>query len=110
MKKPREQDRLAQIVAEVERLARHREEELDYEQVQQILSELNLPADLLKEAMVQLQRRQTVAIIQKRNRWLGLAIAVALVGTIATTSSISYKRQQTLAQISASQSRLTLAQ
>ena len=43
LKQPIEQDQLAQIVAEVERLAKYGEEELNHEQVQQILSELNPP-------------------------------------------------------------------
>ncbi|NEO31693.1 MAG: DUF3859 domain-containing protein [Symploca sp. SIO3C6] len=101
---------LAQIVAEVELLARERETDLDKDQVKEILLELNLPPDLLEEAMLQLRRRQALAIEQKRNRWIGLGLVVALVGAIATTTILNLNRQQALARVSVSQSSITLAQ
>jgi len=47
------QTQLEQIIAEVQRLSEQQEAELDLEQVRDILRELNLPPELLEEAMVQ---------------------------------------------------------
>ncbi|NEP02726.1 MAG: DUF3859 domain-containing protein [Symploca sp. SIO2E9] len=103
-------EQLAQIVAEVELLARSREAEFDKEQIKQILLELNLPPDLLEEALVQLRRREALAVEQKRNRWIALGLVVVLTSAIATTTILRQNRQQALARIWASQDRITLAQ
>lgn len=104
------QDQLAQVVAEVEQLARSREAELDEEQVKEILRELNLPDDLLEEAMLQLQRREALVKAKQRSRWIGVGAALLLVGAIATTAFFLQHHQQQLTNISASQSRITLSQ
>lgn len=78
------QEQMRQLVGEVERLSQRRNEELNREQVEEILNELNLPSDLVDEAMMQLRRGDALSAEKKRNRWIGagmLAIAaVALVG------------------------------
>jgi hypothetical protein len=103
MKEQYTQDQLLQIVAEVEALAKHRDAELDREQVQSILEELRLPPDLLDEAMIQLQRREALAVQQRRNRWIAVGAAVVLGGAIATTAIALHNQQQTFARISAYQ-------
>ena len=53
-------EQLGKIVAEASRLSQ--QNELDTEQVKQVLTELNLSPDLLDDAMVQLQRREALAV------------------------------------------------
>lgn len=62
------QEQLSQIVTEVEGLQVRREAELDQQQIREILQELNLPPELLDEALIQLNRRQALEVQQRRNR------------------------------------------
>jgi len=75
---------MRELVGEVERLSQRRNEELNREQVEEILNELNLPTELVDEAMTQLRRRDALSAEVKRNRWIGAGVlataAVALVG------------------------------
>lgn len=103
-------EQLAQIVTEVDQLARQREAELDRKQVEEILTELNLPIDLLDEAVIQLRRREAMAVQKRRNRWIGVGVALAIVASIAATTIFIQNQQQALAKVSASQSRITLTQ
>lgn len=103
------QTQLTQIVAEVGQLSKQREEELSSEQVRQILQELNLPDDLLDEAIVQLNRRKALSRQQKRNWLIGMVIAVTLTGGIATTALLHQQYQQQIAQVSVVQNRISLA-
>ncbi len=103
-------EQLTKIVAEVERLSNQRDKEIERQQVKEILEELNLPVDLLDEAMIQLQRKETLAIQKKRNLLISLGVAVVIIGTIITTSIFLQNRQASLANIVAYQSFLTLSQ
>jgi uncharacterized protein (UPF0335 family) len=107
------QSQLAQVVAEVERLSQQREAELDREQVKEILQELQLPDDLLDEALVQIKRREALAKEQKRNLAIGVVVGVALVGGISSSIIWMNQRKEAIANkmanISVSQSRITLA-
>lgn len=103
------QEQLSKVVAEVQRLSQRREGEVDREQVKEILQELNLSPDLLDEALVQMRRREALEAQQRRNRWIVGGVAVVLVGAIAATTVFFQNRQQALANITASQSRVTLA-
>ena len=47
------QAQLAQVVAEIDKLSRQRESELAPDQVREILRELNLPDELLEDAIAQ---------------------------------------------------------
>ena len=53
-------EQVSQIVAEVERLSQRRQSEIEVEELQQILQELNLPDDLLDEAVMQVYRKQAL--------------------------------------------------
>ncbi len=101
---------LAQVIAEVGQLSQRREAELDREQVKQILQELNLPDDLLDDALMQLRRRQALEVQQRRNRRIAVGVVAILVGAIATTTVFIQQQQQAIARISTYQSRITLAQ
>lgn len=61
-------EQLNKVIAEAQRLQQNREQELDPEQVQQILQELNLPPELLDEALTQVHRRQALEAEKKRNK------------------------------------------
>ncbi|MEH2138395.1 DUF3859 domain-containing protein [Nostoc sp.] len=104
------QEQLSQIVTEVEGLQVRREAELDQQQVREILQELNLPPELLDEALIQLNRRQAVEVQQRRNRWIASGVVALLI--ILSASTIFFIRQQNsaLSRVSAQQDRITLVQ
>jgi hypothetical protein len=101
---------LEKVVAEVQRLSERKQAELAPEEVREILRELNLPPEFLEEAMVQLDRREALAIQQKRDRWIiggfvGL-IALSVIGFVVITQN----QQQLTARVMAQRDRVTLAQ
>lgn len=110
MEKQLTEPQLTQIVAEVERLSRIRQSQLDSEAVKGILQELNLPPELLDEAVIQLQRRKALAGKQ-RNRWIVGVLAV-VVGAIpiALTGFYIYQNEQAIDRVSVQQNRITLVQ
>lgn len=104
---------MAQVVAEVERLSQRREAEYNPEQVKEILQELNLPPELLEDAMVQLRRQEALEVQKRRNRWIMGGVVVALVGAIATTSIFIQNQrnvENAIANVSAANSLVTLTQ
>jgi len=101
---------LEKVVAEVQRLSQRQQAELAPEQVREILQELNLPPEFLEEAMVQLDRREALAVQQKRDRWMmggfvGL-IALSVIGFLV----FSQNQQQMTARVMAQRDRVTLNQ
>ncbi len=102
------QAQLDRVIAEVQRLSLRQEAELDRQQVQDILQELNLSPDLLDEALVQIQRREALAVQQRRKRWIVAGVTVALIGAIATATVLAQHRQQGFARVSTYESRITL--
>jgi hypothetical protein len=101
---------LEQIVGEVGRLAHRQQAELDRTQVQEILQELNLPPELLDEAMIQVQRKEALAKERKRNTSIvafGItAFAIMFVGT----SLFLQNQDAKIAKITTSQDRIVLIQ
>jgi hypothetical protein len=104
------QAQLSQIVGEVERLSQRRDDELDPEQVKQILQELNLPPELLDEALVQIRRREALEVRQRRNRWIAGGVIASLVVAIAGTTVFIQQNQQAIARVSTAQSQIALTQ
>jgi hypothetical protein len=104
------QAQLSQIVGEVGRLSQRRDDELDPEQVKQILQELNLPPELLDEALVQIRRREALAVRQRRNRWIAGGVIASLVVAIAGTTVFIQQNQQAIARVSSAQSQIALTQ
>ncbi len=108
MEKRLTNQQLTQIVGEVERLANRDQEELERSEVQKILLELNLPPELLDDAMIQISRKEALA--KQRQRTIGMAIAGAVVGCMIVVGSLLFlqNKSQTLSKVSASSDRLTL--
>lgn len=104
------QAQLAQVIAEIEQLSQRSEADLDKEQVKQILQELNLSSDLLDNALVQIRRREALAAITRRNRWIAAVVIVVVVGAIAATTVFIQHRQQVFSRVLSVSSRVTLAQ
>jgi hypothetical protein len=98
------------IVGEVGRLANRQQDELDRSEVEKILVELNLPPDLLDEAMVQVQRKEALARERKRNIGIAIASVTALVMVVVGANIFSQNRVSSIAKVIATQDRITLAQ
>ncbi|WP_293349947.1 MULTISPECIES: DUF3859 domain-containing protein [unclassified Microcoleus] len=101
---------LTQVVAEVERLSNLQKAQLDSAEVKEILQELNLPPELLDEALIQLQRRKALARQQQLNRLIAGGLAIVAVGAIAITGFYIQQSQQALDRISVQQNRITSVQ
>jgi hypothetical protein len=101
---------LNQIVGEVGRLANRQQAELDRSQVQDILQELNLPPELLDEAMIQVQRKEALAKQRQRNIGIAIASITAVVMMVAGTSLLLQNKATTISKLNVSQDRITLVQ
>jgi len=102
------QEQLAQIIAEIEKLKALEEEELDRKQIEEILQELNLPPDLLDDALTQLQRKQALKAQQKRNRLIIGSMVGLLVIVIAFSAFSIQNYYTTIARVQAQKDRVTL--
>jgi len=103
---------LGQVVEELSRLAQQREDEqsrgLDREQVVQVLKELDLPVELLDEAMGRLRQREALAKQRRPRMWiLAAALAVFLAGILLILITVS-RRSAVFERISADPGRITL--
>jgi hypothetical protein len=101
---------LTQIVGEVERLANREQEELDRSEVEKILLELNLPPELLDDAMIQISRKEALVQQRQRNIGIGIASIAALLMVGLGTSLFFQNKAQILNKVSVSRDRLTLLQ
>lgn len=103
------QRQLEKVIAEVTQISERQQMEVDAQQVREILRELNLPPELLEEAMVQIHQREAIASQQVRNRLIvGSIVGIAsllLMGALL----VNQARQHGLDQVLAQKDRLTLA-
>ena len=96
------------IISEIERLSLSKESEVNRQQLMEIITELNLPIELLDEAILAVENKKKTA--KKRNK----LILISSVTTIFVFFGIYYsvmsrqKYQQTLAKMMAIDSRITL--
>ncbi len=104
------EEQLKQIIVEVGEMSRRQETELDREQIQEILRELNLPPELLDEAIIQLRRRQALAHQRRRDRFVLGGIAIALVVAISTTVWFIQRNHSAIANIQVQRDRITLTE
>ncbi|WP_448598305.1 DUF3859 domain-containing protein [Thermoleptolyngbya sp.] len=74
-------EQVSKIIAEATRLSQRNELEVD--QVKEVLTSLNLSPELVDEAMVQIKRREALAVQQRRARSLAFGIAAVAVVAIA---------------------------
>lgn len=102
------QVQFSQLVAEVERLSRSRDEEVDRKQMEQILQELNLPTDLVDEAMMQLRRREALAVEHKRNKSITIGVVSGLVIAILAGTIWFQSQQQALNNVYANSAKSQL--
>ncbi|NEO56491.1 MAG: hypothetical protein F6K54_27475 [Okeania sp. SIO3B5] len=103
------QAQFTQLVAEVEQLSKQRDEEIDREQMQQILQELNLPTDLVDEAMMQWRRREALVAEKKRNKLITVGVFSGLAVVIAASFLWFQTQKQALNNVytNSGQSQLT---
>ncbi|MGB6296920.1 MAG: DUF3859 domain-containing protein [Rivularia sp. (in: cyanobacteria)] len=106
MQKRLTQKQVSQIVAEVERLSKRRQSEIELEELQQILNKLNLPDDLLDEAVMQVYRKQAIDKQKKRNSLIIGGVLAVSVSAIAATFFMQQQQQQALEDINFSNSRV----
>ncbi len=97
---------VSQIVAEVERLSQQRQSEIEIEELQQILQELNLPDDLLDEAIMQVYRKQALDNQKKRNRWIIGGVATVVLSAGAAVFFVQQQHYSALEGISVYDSRI----
>ncbi len=103
-------EQLRKIVAEVGELNLQRQKELEPDQVREILMELDLPPELLEDAMVQLKRREALAVQERRQRWIVGGALTALIIAISGMGFWMYQGQQALNRVTSQQARITLVQ
>lgn len=101
---------LEKLVLEVDRAAQNQENKLDRAEVETILKDLNLPPELLDEAMEQVRRREALKKQQKRNIKIGIGVGVIVLGIVSVITFMIYKQQQALAKIETVRDRITLQQ
>jgi hypothetical protein len=103
---------LGQVVAEISRLSQQREDEqtrgLDRTQVEEVLKELNLPVELLDEAMQQLRQREALEKQRRARRRIVVSVVAALLILIAIILFTDYQRSAVFDRISAEPGRITL--
>ncbi|MCH2050078.1 MAG: hypothetical protein MK289_16795 [Trichodesmium sp. ALOHA_ZT_67] len=104
------QAEFTKLVGEVERLSQLRDQEINREQMEEILQELKLPTDLVDEAMLQLRRREALAVEKKRNNLITMVVVFGFLIVIATTFFWFKIQRQALNNIyvNPDQSKLTL--
>jgi len=103
------QTQLAQVVAEIDKLSQQRELELAPDQVREILRELNLPDELLEDAIAQMHRREVLEKQQRRNRWIAIASTAVVISAIAIGVLFGQNQQQQTAQVVGEQDRIALS-
>ena len=79
MNQPLNQEQLNQIIAEVQTLQLRQESELNQQQIKEILQDLNLPPELLDEALIQIRRKQALEVQQSRNKLIGFVVATSVI-------------------------------
>ncbi len=103
------QAQLAQVVAEIDKLSNQRDLELGTDQVREILRELNLPDELLEDAIAQMHRREALEKQQRRNRLIAISSTVVVISTIALGVLFQQNRQRQNAQVVATEDRIALS-
>jgi hypothetical protein len=101
---------LQRLVAEVQSLSDRHREELDIKEVEDILQQLDLSPEFLDDAMVQVKRQDSLAMQQRRRRWLIAGVSVVVGLGLASWLWLGNRQQEKLAQVMSQSDRLTLSQ
>lgn len=111
------QDQFGKVVAELTRLDQEikdrQRETLDRQQVAELLKELNLPVELLDDAIEKLERRSDVERAEKeaqrKRRRILIAVIAAVLAVILFVSISAWRHSAALGRITAGQARVTRA-
>jgi hypothetical protein len=104
-------DQLDQVIAEAQRLTEYRQDQLlEPAQVRDILQELNLPPDVLEDALTQVHRKQALAQQTRQRKRLAGIVGAVLVVAIAIPTVLFWQNRQDLSKVSVQQDRITLTQ
>lgn len=108
MKSQLSEKQWSQVVAEVSRLAQEREDDETRRAITaQVLQELQLPTDLIDDALKQVQYQEALAQQRRQRIWLGIAGAVLLLVLVASVWIWSSNRSASFARIAADTGRVT---
>jgi hypothetical protein len=83
---------------------------LDRTEVQKILAELNVPPELLDEAIIQVQRQEALARQQQRTKRIAIASIATILTIVLGTSLFWQNRSVSISKVTTSQDRITLVQ
>ena len=103
------QEQLNQIIAEVQGLQLRQEAEFDQQQIQEILQELNLPPELLDEAVIQLRRRQALEVEQRRSKMIIAGVFATVIIAMGGFFFVNQQQSSLVANVSVQQDKITLA-
>ncbi|MFM7363959.1 MAG: DUF3859 domain-containing protein [Cuspidothrix sp.] len=103
------QEQLNQIIAEVQGLQLRQEAEFDQQQIQEILQELNLPPELLDEAIIQLGRRQALEVQQRHQKMIIAGVVASVIIAMGGFFFVNQQQSSLLANVSVQQDKITLA-
>ncbi len=108
MKSQLSEKQWSQVVAEVTRLAQEREDDETRRAITaQVLQELQLPTDLIDDALKQVQYREALAKQKRQRIWLAIAGGVLLLVLVASLWIWSSSHSSSLARITADTGRVT---
>ena len=108
MKSQLSEKQWSQVVAEVTRLAQEREDDETRRAITaQVLQELQLPTDLIDDALKQVQYREALVKQRRQRVWLGIAGVVLLLVLVASLWLWSSHRSASFAAITADTGRVT---
>lgn len=98
----------SEVVAEVTRLAQTREDEQTQREITaQVLQELQLPTDLLDDAMQQVRYREALAKQRRQRIWLSVAGVTLLLVLVVSVWMWSASRSASFARIQSDPGRVT---
>ncbi len=100
-------EQISKIIAEATRLSQRNELEID--QVKEVLADLNLSPDLVDEAMIQIKRREALAVQQRQRRLLTLGITAVAVAVITGLGFNRWQYQRQVAQVEVVEAQVTPA-
>ena len=103
------QTQLAQVIAEIDKLSQQRDLELAPDQVREILRELNLPDELLEDAIAQMHRREALEKEQRRNKWIAIASTAVVISAIAIGIVFGQNQRQKIAGVASTEDRISLS-